>query len=127
MSFELTGLEEIMSKIENMGKNVEVVQNKVVNAQSDILLKEMQANIRVDTGKTRDSLNKSNVMTDSEGRKYKLVGAYKCPRAHIVRFLERGCKRWRGKKYPFIRPSFHKCKARMIGKGKEILQKELFK
>lgn len=124
MAFVIQGLEEVMNKIEDMGKKVETVQNKVVNVQADILLDTMQHTIRVDTGKTRDSLKASNVLT-RDGQRYKLVGAYKCPRAHIVRFLERGCKKWKGKKYPFLRPSFYKCKQQMIEASKEVLEKEL--
>lgn len=128
MSFEITGLEELFNKLESAGKNAESVQNKVLNKQSSILLEEMQAEIRVDTGKTRDSLDSENIKTDSEGRKYKNVGACgKCNRKHIVRFLERGCARWKGKKYPFMRPSFYSKKQDMIEAGKEIIQKELFK
>ena len=111
MAFIIQGLEEVMNKIEDMGKKVETVQNKVVNAQADILLDTMQHTIRVDTGKTRDSLKASNVLT-RDGQKYKLVGAYKCLRAHIVRFLERGCKKWKGKQ-------------QMIEASKEVVEKEV--
>lgn len=124
--FKIEGMEDVMNMIENMGKNVEAVQNKVVNAQSEILLETMQNTIQVKTGETRDSLKASNVLT-RDGQRYKLVGAYKSHRAHIVRFLERGCSRYKGKKYPFLRPSFYKCKSKMIEKSKEIVSKELMK
>ena len=124
MAFVMTGLEEVMSKIESMGKKVETVQNKVVNAQSNILLDTMKNTIRVDTGKTRDSLKASSVLT-RDGQRYKLVGAYHSNRAHVVRYLERGCARWKGKKYPFLRPSFYKCKQEMIEASKEVLEKEM--
>lgn len=124
MAFVMTGLEDVMNRIEAMGKKVESTQNKMVNAQSEILLGTMKNTIQVDSGKTRDSLKASNVLT-RDGEKYKLVGAYKSNRAHIVKYLERGCRRWKGKKYPFLRPSFYKSKAEMIEVSKEILQKEL--
>lgn len=125
MAILMTGLEDVMNRLESIGKNVESTQNKIVNKQSEILLQTMKSTIQVDTGKTRDSLKSSNIMTDSDGHKYKLVGAYKCDRAHIVKFLERGCARWKGKKYPFIRPSFNKSKQEMIEASKVILAKEM--
>lgn len=124
MALLVSGLEEVMNKIESMGKKVEAVQNKVVNAQSEILLETMKNTIQVDSGKTRDSLKSSNVLT-RYGEKYKLVGAYKSNRAHIVRYLERGCRRWKGKKYPFLRPSFYKSKQEMIEASKQVIEKEL--
>lgn len=126
MSFEMTGIEDILNRLDDMGRKVEPIQNKILNAQSDILLEEMKKNIRVDTGKTRDSLNESGVLT-SGGERRKLVGAYKCSRAQIVWYLERGCARWKGKKYPFMRPSFYKCKNEMLDVAKEILEKEMRK
>lgn len=126
MSFSIEGFEDVLNRIEDMGKKVETVQNKILNEQSDILLKEMQNTIRVDTGQTRDSLKASNVLTVGGERK-KLVGAYKCSRAHIVRYLERGCAKWKGKKYPFLRPSYYKCKTRLISRTKEIMEEELRK
>lgn len=124
MAFVMTGLEDVMNRIEAMGKKVESTQNKIVNAQSEILLGTMKNTIQVDSGKTRDSLKASNVLT-RDGEKYKLVGAYKSNRAHVVKYLERGCRRWKGKKYPFLRPSFYKSKQEMIDRSKEILEKEL--
>lgn len=126
MSLQIEGLTEVMQIIENAGRKVETVQNKIINTQADILLDTMRNTIQVDTGKTRDSLKASGVLTVGEERK-KLVGAYKSSRAHIVRYLERGCARWKGKKYPFLRPSYYKCKQKMIEKSKEIIQKELMK
>lgn len=126
MSFSIEGFEDVLNKLENMGEKVENVQNKILNEQSDILLETMQNTIRVDTGETRDSLKASGVLT-ANGERKKLVGAYKCSRAHIVRYLERGCARWKGKKYPFLRPSFYKCKAQMTERAKEILQEALRK
>lgn len=109
-----------------MGENAEKLGNKIINKQSEILLKTMKETIRVDTGATRDSLKSSGVLT-KEGEKYKLVGAYKSDRAHIVRILERGCASWKGKKYPFMRQSFYKCKQEMIDGSKEIIQEEMMK
>lgn len=126
MSFEIEGLEDVLNRIESAGRKVETVQNKILNEQSNILLSTMQSTIQVDSGKTRDSLKASGVLTVGGERK-KLVGAYKSNRAHIVRYLERGCARWKGKKYPFLRPSYYKCKQEMINKSKEVIQKELMK
>lgn len=126
MSLEIEGLEDVLNKIENAGRKVETVQNKVINAQAEILLNTMKSTIQVDTGKTRDSLKASGILTVGGERK-KLVGAYKCSRAHIVRYLERGCAKWKGKKYPFLRPSYYKCKQEMIEKSKQVIQKELMK
>nr|WP_302599775.1 HK97-gp10 family putative phage morphogenesis protein [uncultured Cellulosilyticum sp.] len=123
---QIDGLNEVLNRIEQMGNNAEKLQNKVVNAQSEILLDTMKKTIQVDTGRTRDSLKASGVLT-KEGEKYKLVGAYKSDRAHIVRVLERGCSAWKGRKYPFLRPSFYKCKNEMIEKSKEVIQKEMMK
>lgn len=116
----------MMNLIDKMGNNAEQVQNKIVNAQAEILLDTMKNTINVDTGRTRDSLKASGVLT-KDGEKYKLVGAYKSNRAHVVRILERGCASWKGKKYPFLRPSFYKCKQEMIEKTKEIIEQELRK
>ena len=124
--FEIEGLNEVLNMIDNMCGNAEKLENKVVNAQGEILLKTMKDTIRVDTGRTRDSLHASGVLT-KDGQRYKLVGAYKSNRAHIVRILERGCASWKGKKYPFLRPSFHKCKQEMINKSKKIIQEEMMK
>ena len=126
MSFKIEGLEEVFNRIEKAGRKVETVQNKVVNAQGEILLNTMKSTIQVDTGRTRDSLKASGILTVGGERK-KLVGAYKCNRAHVVRYLERGCARWKGKKYPFLRPSYYKCRQEMIEQSKEIIQKELMK
>nr|WP_302599727.1 HK97-gp10 family putative phage morphogenesis protein [uncultured Cellulosilyticum sp.] len=123
---EIEGLNEVMNLIDKMGNNAEQVQNKIVNAQAEILLDTMKNTINVDTGRTRDSLKASGVLT-KDGEKYKLVGAYKSNRAHVVRILERGCASWKGKKYPFLRPSFYKCKQEMIEKTKEIIEQELRK
>ncbi len=98
----------------------------VVNVQGEILLNTMKSTIRVDTGRTRDSLKASGILT-AGGERKKLVGAYKSNRAHIVRYLERGCAKWKGKKYPFLRPSYYKCRQEMIEQSKEIIQKELMK
>lgn len=126
MSFQIEGLEEVFNRIENAGRKVETVQNKVINAQGEILLNTMKNTIRVDTGRTRDSLKASGILT-AGGERKKLVGAYKSNRAHIVRYLERGCAKWKGKKYPFLRPSYYKCRQEMIEQSKEIIQKELMK
>lgn len=128
MPFEMDGIEQLLNKFERLGGNVEAIQGKIVNGQSDILLEEQKRNIRVDTGKTRDSLDKSNVRKSESGGKYKLVGACgKCDRKHIVRFLERGCAKWKGKKYPFQRISLQKAKPEMIEYGKNILLEEIKK
>lgn len=124
--FQIDGLNEVLNMIDKMGGNAEKLENKVINKQSEILLKTMKDTINVDTGETRDSLKSSGVLT-KDGEKYKLVGAYKCHRAHIVRILERGCASWKGKKYPFLRPSFHKCKNEMIEESKKIIQEEISK
>ena len=87
----------MMNLIDKMGNNAEQVQNKIVNAQAEILLDTMKNTINVDTGRTRDSLKASGVLTKD------------------------------GEKYPFLRPSFYKCKQEMIEKTKEIIEQELRK
>lgn len=126
MSLDIEGLDSLMKTIENAGKNIEKVQNKALNKGADIVLKEQQRTVNVDTGATQESLMKSGVRTE-KGVKKIWVGDVKRKRGNIPYYLEYGPIGKKKRKFPFMRPALRNKKAEVLEAEKEVFREEIFK
>jgi HK97 gp10 family phage protein len=85
MGFELTGMQEMLSKIQAMGKNVAEVQEKALHAGCEIIQKEIRNRAPVGKGDAdkrgyghlRDHIVIDKMMIDSTGERYMYVGPSK--------------------------------------------------
>lgn len=126
MSLDIEGLTGLMKTIENMGKNVEKVQAKALKKGAEIVLREQQQTVNVDTGETKKALMISGIRTEN-GVKKIWVGDVKRKRGNVPYYLEYGPIGKKKRKFPFMRPSLRNKKAEVIEVEKEVFREELFK
>jgi len=72
-SIELTGVDEILNKLQQMGVNISRLENKALKNAAEPVLEDAKANVPVRTGKLKKGLKITNVKK-KEGVKYILVG-----------------------------------------------------
>lgn len=109
MPIELTGMDDLLARLQGIGSNVEQVKEKALKKGAEVMRAEMAANAPVLTGKLKESIEVSNIKTQN-GSMYVDVGPKK--EVFYAKFAEFGTVKQRKK--PFIEPAF-------LSKRKETL------
>jgi HK97 gp10 family phage protein len=108
---ELTGVDEILNKLQQIGINISRLENKALkNAAEPVLEDGKSTNAFNDkSGKLRKGLKISNIK-NKEGMKYVLVGVDKSDNSKIFygKFLEFGTSKISAR--PFLQPAYEKNK-----------------
>lgn len=108
---ELTGVDEILNKLQQIGTNISRLENKALKNAAEPVLEDAKATNAFNdkSGKLRKGLKISNVK-NKEGTKYILVGVDKSDNSKIFygKFLEFGTSKMPAK--PFLEPAYEKNK-----------------
>ena len=106
---ELTGVDEILNKLQQMGANINGLENKALRNAAEPVLKDAKANVPVRTGKLKKGLKVTNVKK-KEGVKYILVGVDRGDNSEIFygKFIEFGTSKMSAR--PFLQPAYEKNK-----------------
>lgn len=108
---ELTGVDEILNKLQQIGTNISRLENKALkNAAEPVLEDAKVTNAFNDrSGRLRKGLKISNIKS-IEGTKYILVGVDKSDNSKIFygKFLEFGTSKMPAR--PFLQPAYEKNK-----------------
>jgi len=108
-NIELTGVDEIINKLQQIGSNVGRLENKALKNAAEPVLEDAKANVPVRTGKLKKALKITNVKK-KEGVKYILVGVDKGDNSEIFygKFVEFGTSKRTA--HPFLQPAYEKNK-----------------
>lgn len=108
---ELTGVDEILNKLQQIGTNISRLENKALKNAAEPVLEDAKATNEFNdrSGRLRKGLKISNVK-NKEGVKYVLVGVDKSDNSKIYygKFLEFGTSKISAK--PFLQPAYEKNK-----------------
>ena len=106
---ELTGVDEILNKLQQMGINISRLENKALKNAAEPVLQDAKANVPVRTGKLKKGLKITNVKK-KEGVKYILVGVDRGDNSEIFyeKFIEFGTSKMSAR--PFLQPAYEKNK-----------------
>ena len=96
-SIELSGMDELLARLQRTAQNVSEVKKKALMAGAEIIRDEIEARAPVDTGTL-----KNNIVTDPKGDEYVDVGPDKD--AYWAKWQEFGSTKQAAK--PFIEPAF---------------------
>lgn len=113
-------MEQLIQRIEQMGKLGARVENKALKKAGQIIVEEAKNNVPVKTGKLKEGLKVSGVRKKN-GNKFVLAGIQKGDNSKIFygKFLEFGTSRQNAK--PFMAPAYESKK----NEAKEIIKQEL--
>lgn len=115
---ELTGVDEILNKLQQIGTNISRLENKALRNAAEPVLEDAKATNAFNdrSGKLRKGLKISNIKS-IEGTKYVLVGVDKSDNSKIYygKFLEFGTSKMPAK--PFLQPAYEK--------NKDIIEKTI--
>lgn len=108
-SIELTGVDEILNKLQQMGANVGRLENKALKNAAEPVLEDAKENVPVRTGKLKKGLKITNVKK-KEGMKYILVGVDRGDNSEVFygKFIEFGTSKMPAR--PFLQPAYEKNK-----------------
>lgn len=119
---EIDGMDELMSKLEQMGNKGKAIEEKALNEGADHLVNQFKANAPVDTGQGRDSITKSKV----EGGTIKVGPGNK---GFYLRFGEFGFLNKRVNRRipprPWMGPTFEKNRSQVMNKMTDVTKREL--
>ncbi|WP_373844768.1 HK97-gp10 family putative phage morphogenesis protein [Clostridium sp.] len=106
---ELTGVDEILNKLQQMGTNINRLENKALKNAAEPVLQDAKANVPVRTGKLKKGLKITNVKK-KQGVKYILVGVDRGDNSEIFygKFVEFGTSKMSAR--PFLQPAYEKNK-----------------
>ncbi|MVX64227.1 hypothetical protein GKZ28_11050 [Clostridium chromiireducens] len=108
---ELTGVDEILNKLQQIGTNISRLENKALKNAGEPVLEDAKATNAFNdrSGKLRKGLKISNIKK-LDGTKYVLVGVDKSDNSKIYygKFLEFGTSKMPAK--PFLQPAYEKNK-----------------
>lgn len=108
---ELTGVDEILNKLQQIGINISRLENKALKNAAEPVLEDAKATNAFNdkSGKLRKGLKISNIK-NKEGMKYVLVGVDKSDNSKIFygKFLEFGTSKMSAR--PFLQPAYEKNK-----------------
>jgi len=108
---ELTGVDEILNKLQQIGTNISRLENKALKNAAEPVLEDAKATNAFNdrSGRLRKGLKISNVK-NKEGIKYILVGVDKGDNSKIFygKFLEFGTSKMSAR--PFLQPAYEKNK-----------------
>lgn len=113
-------MEQLIRKIEDMGKAGARVENEALKKAGEVILNEAKNNAPQKTGKLKEGLKVSSVRKKNDN-KYVLVGIQKGDNSNIFygKFLEFGTSKMPAK--PFMAPAYESKKEEV----KEIIKEEL--
>ncbi|KZL93972.1 HK97-gp10 family putative phage morphogenesis protein [Clostridium magnum] len=108
-SIELTGVDEILNKLQQMGANVGRLENKALKNAAEPVLEDAKENVPVRTGKLKKGLKITNVKK-KDGMKYILVGVDRGDNSEVFygKFIEFGTSKMPAR--PFLQPAYEKNK-----------------
>jgi len=110
-NIELIGVDEILSKLQQMGTNISRLENKALKNAAEPVLSDAKATSAFDdrSGSLRKGLKISNVK-NKEGIKHILVGIDKGDNSKIFygKFIEFGTSKMSAR--PFLQPAYEKNK-----------------
>lgn len=117
---ELTGMDELLKKVESMGKKGEKIENKALKKAGKLILEEAKENAPVRKENLKKGLKMSGILKKGSN-KYVVVGIQRGDNSKIFygKFLEFGTSKMAAK--PFMAPAFENKKE----EAKEIIKKEL--
>ncbi|WP_196007900.1 HK97-gp10 family putative phage morphogenesis protein [Clostridium tyrobutyricum] len=108
-NIELTGVDEILNRLQQIGSNVGRLENKALKNAAEPVLEDAKANVPVRTGRLKKGLKITNVKK-KEGIKYILVGVDRGDNSEIFygKFIEFGTSKRTA--HPFLQPAYEKNK-----------------
>lgn len=110
-SIELTGVDEILNKLQQIGANVGRLENKALKNAAEPVLEDAKAtnSFKDRSGKLRKGLKITNVKK-KEGIKYILVGVDRGDNSEVFygKFIEFGTSKMPAR--PFLQPAYEKNK-----------------
>lgn len=115
---ELKGMDELMKRIEEMGRKGAIVENKALKEAGQVLAKAMKSEAPRRTGRLAESIEVSGVRT-KKGNKRVEVG----PTVFYARFNEMGTSKMGAN--PFMARSFNSNKAKLQALMKAEIRKGL--
>jgi HK97 gp10 family phage protein len=125
-NIELTGVDEILNKLQQMGTNISRLESKALKNAAEPVLEDAKATNAFNdrSGKLRKGLKISNVK-NKEGTKYILVGIDKGDNSKIYygKFLEFGTSKMPAR--PFLQPAYEKNKDKIQKTIAETLKEGL--
>lgn len=123
-NIELSGVDEILNKLKNIGANVSKLENQALRNAAEPVLEDAKANAPVKTGKLKEGLGISSVKAKA-GMKYILVGIDKSDNSKIFygKFIEFGTSKMSPR--PFMGPAYEKNKREIIEEIKSTLREGL--
>ena len=123
-NIELSGVDEILNKLQNIGANVSKFENQALRNAAEPVLEDAKANAPVRTGKLKEGLKISSIKT-KEGMKYVLVGVDKSDNSKIFygKFVEFGTTKMSAR--PFLGPAYEKNKREIVETIKNTLKEGL--
>ncbi|EPY2286639.1 HK97-gp10 family putative phage morphogenesis protein [Clostridium sporogenes] len=121
-SMELDGMDNLIRKIEDMGKAGVRVENAALKKAGQIIVDEAKNNVPVKTEKLKKGLKVSGVRKKG-GNKFVLAGIQKGDNSKIFygKFLEFGTSKMKAR--PFMGPAYESKR----GEAKEVIKEELRK
>lgn len=123
---ELTGVDEILNKLQQISTNISRLENKALKNAAEPVLEDAKATNAFNdrTGNLRKGLKISNVK-NKEGVKYILVGVDKGDNSKIFygKFLEFGTSKMPAR--PFLQPAYEKNKSTIQKNIAETLKEGL--
>ena len=108
-NIELTGVDEILNRLQQIGANVGKLENKALKNAAEPVLEDAKVNVPVRTGKLKKGLKITNIKK-KEGIKYILVGVDKGDNSEAFygKFVEFGTSKRVA--HPFLQPAYEKNK-----------------
>ena len=124
MAFECDGMDEMISKLTRMGKDVDTIKEKAIKAGAKVIRDEMESKCARRSSGTRhikDNIIVTEIMKGVDGEPYALVGPHK--KFFYGKYLEYGTVHQSPQ--PFAENSFLEKKEEALNKMAEIVGGEL--
>ncbi|APH24629.1 HK97-gp10 family putative phage morphogenesis protein [Clostridium botulinum] len=121
-SMELDGMDNLIRKIEDIGKAGTRIENKALKKAGELIVEEAKNNVPFRKGKLKEGLKVSGVRKKN-GNKFVLAGIQKGDNSKIFygKFLEFGTSKMKAR--PFMGPAYESKKE----EAKEVIKEELRK
>jgi HK97 gp10 family phage protein len=118
--FEIEGLDDLMNRLQDMGKKAGTIANIALKAAAEPVLEDAKSLAPKNTGRLRDGLKITNIKTQA-GVKYVLVGIIKKdnPELFYGKFVEFGTSKMRAR--PFLGTAYERNKEQI----QEIIAQKL--
>lgn len=125
-NIELTGVDEILNKLQQIGANVGKLENKALKNAAEPVLEDAKATnaFKNRSGKLRKGLKITNVKK-KDGMKYIFVGVDRGDNSEVFygKFIEFGTSKMSAR--PFLQPAYEKNKQNIKGIIAETLKEGL--